>query len=204
MDEQNPQVTEEASDASAPKKRKLFSKKPKEPIVPVYKELNFNNLTVRYDSARINKKEIDKRNLILYPGVAIATLLSVGIPMWIVAPSMERHEYSQLSITLWCVLLAVMLASFFLYMVYRLLMLKIPKYFEFVEWIMRFGKNDIKIGYHKGELVILVRINGKWSRKHFEWFPDKIMNEDGVDKNSDVFVSLDLTKNLPVFNVINV
>lgn len=202
MDEQNPQVTEEGEQPK--KKRKFFKKKDKGPITPVYKELNFNNLTVRYDSARINKKEIDKRNLILYPGVAIATLLSVGIPMWIVAPSMERHGYSQLAITLWSVLLAVMLASLFLYIVYRLLMLKIPKYFEFVEWIMRFGKNDIKIGYHKGELVILVRINGKWSRKHFQWFPDKIMNEDGVDKNSDVFVSLDLTKNLPVFNVINV
>ena len=183
------------------KKRRLFQKK--EPPEPLLKELNYNNLSIRYDSALISKSEITRRNTFLYVGVFLATLLSIGIPMWVLTPLLERSGKSESYVTFCIIVWSIILAVVLLTLVYRLLMASMPRYFEFVEWILRYGKNDVMVGYHKGRLVILVRHNREWTRREFNWFPDMEIHDEDVDKNEEVYVTLDLTKATPVFNVIN-
>lgn len=153
-------------------------------------ELNFYNLTVKYDGDALSKQAIKKRQKTencMVSGIAI---------LWFVAfvSCMQSSE----SNFIFSLVLITILSMAILYGIAPLCWVYItkdePRYYDFIHSLMQLKENEIEVGYMNDRYVVKTYEAG-WRYKEFgQFIPDDYLMNDKSDKSKIIHMTIDLTK----------
>lgn len=154
-------------------------------------ELNFKNLTVKYDGDKFSKskirilKAIETLGILALAGFLLSAI--VLIPMFLGA---ENKLILSVFIGVTTVLTtfggAIGLAFF--------LKKLAPRHYEFITWLMRFKKNEIEVGWLNNRYVVQM-FSQDWHMKEFgNFIPENYRLNDQSDKSKPMHMTIDLTK----------
>lgn len=157
-------------------------------------ELNFKNLTIKYDDAAMSKKIIRKVNAIEKFGVFIIIVVLFGtIALETFLLDIENHM-ALLMIVAFITEAIVLIGGVFL--VTFVCKRFSPRHYDFVTWLMKFKTDEIEVGWLNNRYVVEMWIQSKgWIKKEFDNFIDEDYKyEDNSDKSKPIHMTIDLTK----------
>ena len=152
-------------------------------------ELNFKNLTVKYDGEKLSKKEIRKIKTIEAFGILTITGLFLG-SIFLIPTLIENF------ILLMCVSVITMIIILFgggfgftMFLEKKIY----PKYYSFVTWLMKYKKNEIEIGWMNDRFLVRLFAQ-EWKTKEFgQFIPENYHLIDNADKAKPLHMTIDLT-----------
>ena len=159
-------------------------------------ELNFRNLSIKYDNTKISKSSIRKNKTIeIIGGLCIFVALG-GAIFFGNSISIDRNlalfiVYGFVSVAL------IMYGGIF---VLCKIQEKIsPRYFDLVTWLMKFKHDEIVVGWFNDEFIVeLYNGRGDWMRYDLlNFIGDDYKLTDNSDKSKPIFMTIDLTMNEP-------
>lgn len=155
------------------------------------KELNFKNLTVRYDEDRFSKSIMRKVKAIENIGMLILLIASFGmiginIAVW------DLNNYFGLSVLIGFVTMFVTIfGGTFIF--YKICEKFSPRHYEFITWLMKFKSNEIEVGWLNDRYVVNMYGQHGWIKKEFCHFIDEDYKlEDRADKSKPVHMTINL------------
>ena len=153
-------------------------------------ELNFTNLTVKYDGEKSSKKEIRKVKTL----EALSAFITVGLIIGSAFLFTTLIKNVVLLMFISVITMAIILfgGGFGLSV---LIEEKIaPKHYRFITWLMRFKRNEIEIGWMNNRYVVQMFAQ-EWKTKEFnEFIPENYHLIDNADKAKPLHMTIDLTK----------
>ena len=157
------------------------------------KELNFKNLTVRYDGEKLSKSTIKKVKIIEGIGIFIFLFVLFGVTGLNTALWDLEHHFG-LSILIGFVSIGtVMFGGVFGFS--KICEKFSPRHYEFITWLMKFKSNEIEIGWLNDRYVVNMYGQHGWMKKEFCHFIDEDYKiEDRADKSKPVHMIIDLTR----------
>lgn len=157
-------------------------------------ELNFKNLTIKYDDIAMSKKVIRKVNAIEKFGVFILIVTLFGtITLETFLLDIENHM--TLSMIVAFITVAIVLiggVSLVTFICKRFS----PRHYEFITWLMKFKADEIEVGWLNNRYIVEMWIQSKgWVKEEFDNFIDEYYKyEDNSDKSKPIHMTIDLTK----------
>lgn len=155
-------------------------------------ELNFQNLSIRYDTKSVSK--IAKCKIVEIIGViALIVLLFGSITLEMILIDVEKYFVPMLFVGI--ITEAIVLIGGIGVLV-SILKKIAPIHYEFITWLMKFKSNEIEVGWLNGRFIIEMWCNSKgWIKKEMGHFIDEdyILIDDS-DKSKPIHMTVDLIK----------
>lgn len=153
-------------------------------------ELNFYNLTVKYDGDKFSKKELRKFNRIFWLGCVVLLILLFAT---IALSALLVPEPS-----FWILFIVTILSGIIIYGGAFGLSTYIdkitPRHYELLTWLMRFKKEEIEVYWINDRYGVMMFTSG-WHHKELDYILKEEYNiTDTADKAYPVHMTIDLTQ----------
>ena len=156
------------------------------------KELNFKNLTIKYDGDKISKSIMRKVKTVEVLGVFLIIALffwTIGIECFYI--DAENNFVLSMVVSIVSMLLILVGGSFGLAEICKKIA---PRHYEFVTWLMKYKSNKIEIGWLNDRYVVNMYGQHGWIKKEFGNFIDEDYKwEDKADNSKPVHMIINLT-----------
>ena len=155
------------------------------------KELNFKNLTIKYDGESFSKSIMRKVKIIEGIGIFLNVIVLFSV-MRFGSIFLDIENHLGLSIIINLLLIGLVVGGGIALLTFICKKVS-PRHYEFVTWLMRYKSNEIEIGWLNDRYVVNMYGQHGWIKREFGNFIDEDYKfEDKAEKSKPVHMTIDL------------
>lgn len=155
------------------------------------KELNFKNLTIKYDAEQLSKSVIRNTTIAEY------TIIILFFVIYFVAMTLNGELLGFEKHFVLTIIIGVILSGIFVFgMAFVIVNFHeklVPRHYDFITWLTRYKEDEIEIGWLNDRYIVNMYGQHGWMKKEFGNFIDEDYKlEDKTDKSKPVHMTINL------------